>query len=40
MTVAELEAKMPNSEFIEWSMFYAQRAAEAEVEEKMARNRR
>lgn len=40
MTVARLEAEMPNSEYVAWSMFYALRQADAEVEAKMARHRR
>lgn len=36
MTVAELEASMPNSEYVEWAMFHDQRRVEAELERKMS----
>jgi hypothetical protein len=39
MTVARMEAEMPNAEYVHWSMFYALRQAEAEVEQKMAAGR-
>jgi hypothetical protein len=36
MTVAELEATMPNHEFRHWYAFLARRAQQQEVEQKMA----
>lgn len=31
MTVAELEARMSNMEFIEWAMFYGRRVQDQEM---------
>jgi len=39
MTVARMEAEMPNAEYVHWAMLHSLRQAEAEVEEKMARSR-
>jgi hypothetical protein len=39
MTVAEMEDRMTNREFIHWSMFYALRQQEAELAEKMSKAR-
>ena len=39
MTVARMEAEMPNAEYVHWAMFHALRQAEAEVEQKMAQSR-
>jgi hypothetical protein len=39
MTVADLEANMTNAEYIDWVMFDALRAQEAELEQKMAQSR-
>lgn len=39
MTVTRMEAEMPNSEYVHWSMFYALRGQEAELAEKMAQSR-
>jgi len=36
MTVADLEERMSNAEFLRWSIFHALRAQQAEVEQKMA----
>lgn len=39
MTVADLETRMTNAEYVHWSMLYALRAQEAELEQKMANAR-
>jgi len=39
MTVAEMEERMTNAEYIDWVMYYALRAQEAELEQKMAQSR-
>lgn len=36
MTVADMEDRMPNAEFVGWSIFYARQAQRREVEEKLA----
>lgn len=40
MTVAELEARMPNAEFVEWQAYHARKAQRRELAEKMAKHRR
>jgi hypothetical protein len=39
MTVTRMEDEMPNREYVNWSMYYAIRAQEAELAEKMAKAR-
>jgi hypothetical protein len=39
MTVARLEAEMPNAEYIEWSMYYALQAQQAELAQRTAGRR-
>lgn len=39
MTVAQLEATMPNAEYVEWSMWHARRAQRRELDALMARAR-
>lgn len=39
MTVARMEDEMPNHEYVRWSMFYALRRQQADLDEKMARTR-
>lgn len=39
MTVADMEARMPNSEFVGWSMYFARQAQRREVEQKLAEAR-
>jgi len=36
MTVEELETQMSNREYVRWAMYYALRAQQAELDEKMA----
>jgi hypothetical protein len=40
MTVDRMEAEMPNAEFVRWGALLAQRAAEQELERKLAEARR
>lgn len=40
MTVADLDARMPHAEFVEWQMFHARKAQRREMAEKMAKHRR
>jgi len=37
MTVAELESRMSNAEFVEWQIYYARRAQRQELAEKKAK---
>lgn len=39
MTVAEMEERMSNAEFVRWSIYYGRRAQERELAEKTARRR-
>lgn len=40
MTVADLEQRMTNREYVHWSMFFAVRGAEQEVDRKLAESKR
>ena len=40
MTVAELQERMSNAEFVEWQAFYARKAQRREMAEKLAKHRR
>jgi len=39
MTVADLEERMSNAEYVNWTMYYAKQAQQQELERKMAEAR-